>query len=166
MLNSNWIETCSVKLETNAEISQKLKSEYSQSTRAINEQQRHSIMTEKELTVQQIYNWDRQVIHQIKKKTEQAVNNLEEKERKKFVEDKIQSLSNLWQTRGISSKYSHMFFSQKTDLIKLQRLSSLYERSDRMLRLSSRKSLIVYTMMFWMSARRLLLSMTSTKMNR
>ena len=166
MLNSNWIKTHSVKLETNAEISQKLESEYSQSTRAINERQRHSIMTEKELTVQWVYNWDRQAICQIKKKTEQTVNNLEEKERKKFVEDKIQSLFNLWQARDISSKYSHMFFSQKTDLIKLQRLSSLYERSDRMLRLSSRKSLIVYTMMFWMSARRLLLSMTSTKINR
>ena len=166
MLDSNWIETRSVKLETNAEISQKLKSEYSQSTRAINERQRHSIMTEKELTVQWVYNQDRQVIHQMKKKAEQTANNLEEEERKKFVEDKIQSLFNLWQARDISSKYSHMFFSQETDLIKLQRLSSLCERSDRMLRSPSRKSLIVYTMMFWMSARRLLPSITSTKMNR
>ena len=166
MLDSNWIKTRGIKLGTNAEISQKLKSEYSQSTRAINERQRHSIMTEKELTVQWAYNQDRQVICQVKKKAEQAVNNLEEEERKKFVEDKIQSLSNLWQTRGISSKYSHVFFSQETDLIKLQRLSSLCERSDRMLRSPSRKSLIVYTMMFWMSARRLLPPMTSTKMNR
>ena len=109
MLDPIRTETRGAKLGSRAGIAKKKEADYSTSSRAIKERERKSLLSEEQLQVERALARDRQARRQAKKKILASVEYeaLDEAGRKAFLEQKLRTLDNIRNDKGISGTFSY-----------------------------------------------------------
>ena len=104
MLDPTRHETRGAKLGSRVGVAKKSESEYSTSVKAVQLRQRRSLMTEDELNVERAAARDRQAKRQAKRKiiASAEYKGLDEAGRQRLLDDKLQALEDVRNTKGIS----------------------------------------------------------------